>query len=67
MTKREEAAFNQGVEAARQMALVAAVTLEVREGESDVRHRAASAALQGFAEGAKVLVLRQAEEGEDCR
>ena len=57
MTPREQAAFNAGVEAARQMALVAAVSLEIRDDSQAVRQKAASAALQGFADGAKVLLI----------
>lgn len=57
MTPREEAAFNAGIEAARQMAMVAAVTIEAREDAGELRQRAASAALLGFADGAKALLL----------
>ena len=57
MTPRERAAFNQGVEAMRQMAMAAAVTIEVRDDASAVRQQAAAAALHGLAEGAKVLLL----------
>lgn len=59
MTPREQAAFNQGVEVARQMAMVAAVSIEVRDDRAELRQRAAAAALLGFAEGAKVLMLGQ--------
>lgn len=57
MTPREQAAFNQGVEAMRQMAMTAAVTIEVRDDAREVRQQAAAAALHGLAEGAKVLLL----------
>ncbi|MGE8128953.1 hypothetical protein ACQKQD_18430 [Methylobacterium sp. NPDC080182] len=57
MTPRERAAFNQGVEAMRQMAMTAAVTIEIRDDARAVRQQAAAAALHGLAEGAKVLLL----------
>lgn len=57
MTPREQAAFNQGVEAMRQMAMTAAVTIEVRDDAGAVRQQAAAAALHGLAEGGKVLLL----------
>ncbi len=57
MTKAEQVAFNQGVEACRQMAMVAAVSIEVRDDRAELRQRAAAAALLGFAEGAKVLMI----------
>lgn len=57
MTRREAAAFNAGVEAMRQMALVAAVTIEVRDDAHDLRQRAAVAALAGLAEGASALLI----------
>lgn len=39
------------------MALTTAVTIEVRDDASRVRHQAAVAALQALAEGAKDLIL----------
>ena len=57
MTPREQAAFNAGIEAARQMALTAAVSLEVRDDAREVRQQAAAAALQGFAAGLKAAFL----------
>ena len=51
MTPRERAAFNAGIQASRQMALTAAVTLEVRDDARQVRQQAAAAALQGLAAG----------------
>ena len=57
MTQREQAAFNAGIEAMRQMALAAAVTLETREDGTGLRHQAAIAALRGLAEGADALML----------
>lgn len=56
MTLREQAAFAAGIEHARQMALIAAVSLEVRDDAGEIRQRAAVAALQGLAEGLQVLM-----------
>ena len=56
MTAREQAAFAQGIETARQMALTAAVTIEARDDAGEVRQRAAVAALQGLAEGLRTLM-----------
>jgi len=67
MTRSEQAAFNAGVEAMRQMAMIAAVTIENREDAREVRQQAAAAALQGLAEGAKTLLLakiKPAGEGD---
>jgi len=55
MTPREQAAFAAGIETARQMALTAAVTIEVREDAGAVRQQAAAATLQGLAEGLQIL------------
>lgn len=60
MTPREQADFNDEVEAVRQMALIAAVTIEARNAAQKLRQRAGAAALQGLAEGAKALVLEAA-------
>ena len=57
MTPNEQAAFNAGVEAMRQMAMVAAISIETRDDANDLRQRAAAAALHGLAEGAKALLL----------
>jgi hypothetical protein len=57
MTPRERAAFLAGIETMRQMALTAALTLEVRDDARELRQQAAVAALQGLAEGAKDLML----------
>ena len=57
MTERERAAFNAGVEAVRQMAMIAAVTIECRDDAREVRQRAAAAALQGLADGARLLAV----------
>lgn len=65
MTPRETAAFNAGIEAARQMAMVAAVSIEVRDDGTELRQRAAAAALFGFAEGAAVLIASPTTEAED--
>lgn len=62
MTPRERDAFNQGVEAVRQMAMAAAVTIEVRDDARAVRQQAAAAALPGLAEGAKMLIVSPAIE-----
>ncbi len=51
MTSPEQAAFAAGIETARQMALTAAVTIEVRDDAGEVRHRAAVAALQALRRG----------------
>lgn len=56
MTPRETAAYHAGIETMRQMALVAAVTIETRPDADGVRQRAAAAALQGLAEGARALL-----------
>lgn len=61
MTPREQAAFTAGIEAARQAALAAAVTIETRDDANEVRQQAATAALQGLAEGLRALA-RAAEE-----
>lgn len=57
MTARERIAFDAGIEAARQAALVAAVSLEIRDDAGEVRQRAAVAALQGLAEGLRETCL----------
>ncbi|MCJ2063257.1 hypothetical protein MKK63_11100 [Methylobacterium sp. J-088] len=57
MTPREQAAFTAGIEAARQAALTAAVTIEVRGDANEVRQQAAAAALQGLADGLRAAFL----------
>ena len=57
MNARERAAFNAGIETARQIALTAAVTLEVRDDAGAVRQQAAVAALQGLAAGLRAAFL----------
>ena len=56
-TAREIAAYNLGIRAAREAALITAITLETRIGSICVRDRAAVETLQGFAEGLDALVL----------
>ena len=56
MTPNEQAAYAAGVEAVRQMALIAAITIETRDDAQRLRQRAAAAALKGLAEGAKALL-----------
>jgi len=58
VTPRERAAFNAGIEAVRQMAMVSAISLEVRDDAGRVQNQAAVAALQALAEGARALMLR---------
>lgn len=62
MTPREQAAFNAGIEAVRQMAMAAAITIEVRDDARELRQQAAAAALHGLAEGAKMLMVSPAIE-----
>ena len=63
-TARERAAFNAGIETARQAALTAAVTIEVRDDTREVRQQAAAAALQGLASGLKAAFLDPAAESD---
>lgn len=57
MTPREQAAYNAGIQACQQMAMIAAVTIEVRDDAADLRQRAASAALLGLADGITALMV----------
>ena len=57
MTPREIAAFNASIRAAREAALIVAITLETRESATCVRDRAAIQALRGLADGLDALVL----------
>jgi len=66
MTPRERTALNAGIEAVRQMALVSAVTLEVRDDAGRVQHQAAVAALQALAEGARDLMLQATAVDDRC-
>ena len=61
MTPRKQAAFTAGIETARQMALTAAISIQVREDAGSVRQQAAAAALQGLAEGLRSAFLDSAE------
>lgn len=65
MTPNEQAAFAAGVEAMRQMAMIAAVTIETRDDAGALRQRAAAAALHGLAEGARDLLPREASSQTD--
>ena len=56
-TDRERTASTTGIEVARQMALSAAVSIEVRDDSREVRQQAAAAALQGLAEGLSAAFL----------
>ncbi|MCC0808055.1 hypothetical protein FPV16_17870 [Methylobacterium sp. W2] len=56
MSPREQAAYARGVREARQMAMIAAVTIEARDDHREVRQQAAAAALHGLAEGLKQLL-----------
>ncbi|MCJ2020160.1 hypothetical protein MKK84_22465 [Methylobacterium sp. E-065] len=58
MTPRERSAYNAGIEAVRQMAMVSAVTIETRDDAGRVQSQAAVATLQALAEGARDLMLR---------
>lgn len=62
MNARERAAYNAGVEAVRQAALIIAVTIEAQDGSQKPRQQAAVAALQALAEGAKDLMLPKPED-----
>lgn len=57
MTRREQAAFTAGIETARQMAMTAAVSIEVRDDAQELRQQSAVAALQGLASGLKDAFL----------
>lgn len=57
MTPREQAAFAAGIQAARQAAMTAAVSIEIRDDAREVRQQAAAAALHGLAAGLKVAFI----------
>ncbi|KQO59062.1 MULTISPECIES: hypothetical protein [unclassified Methylobacterium] len=59
MTPAEAAAYARGVREAREMAMIAAVTIEARDDHRDLRQQAASAALHGLAEGLAHLLPRR--------
>ena len=65
MTRREQAAFSAGIETARQVALTAAVTIEIRDDANELRQQAAAAALQGLAEGLKATFLTPPAKPEE--
>lgn len=56
MTSSEIAAFNAGIRHASDMALLAALTIELRSDADQVRQRAAVEALRGLAEGLKASI-----------
>lgn len=64
-TVREQAAFAAGIETARQVAMTAAVSIEVRDDAGDLRQRAAAAALQGLADGLKATFLTPPTKPEE--
>lgn len=53
------APFKAGIRSAIEMALITAITIEVRADANDMRQRAAVAALRGLAEGLKSAFLDQ--------
>lgn len=67
MTLRERAAFEAGIESARQMAMVAAVTLETRDDAGELRQRAAVAALTGLAQGLRDTFLTSPASDDPMR
>ena len=66
-TARERAAFTAGIEAARQMALTSAVTIEVRDDAREIRQQAAAAALHGLAAGLRAAFLDSQAEPDPVR
>jgi hypothetical protein len=65
MTRREQTAFAAGIETARQMAMAAAVTIEIRDDAGELRQQAAVAALQGLADGLKATFLTPSAEPQE--
>ncbi|MCC0808694.1 hypothetical protein FPV16_21210 [Methylobacterium sp. W2] len=63
MTPAEQAAYARGVGEARQMAMIAAISIEARDDHREVRQQAASAALHGLAEGLEQLVPQKPATG----
>lgn len=59
MSATEMVAYNAGVEALRQMAMVAALTIEARDDARKLHQQAAAAALHDLADGAKALLATQ--------
>ena len=62
MNAHECATYNAGIETARQLALITAMTIETRDTPGTVREQAAVAALQGLADGLKVAFLNPPAE-----
>ena len=56
MTPTEAAAYAKGIRDAREMAMIAAVTIEARDDHRDLRQQAAAAALLGLAAGLQNLL-----------
>lgn len=67
MSPNEQAAFRAGIETARQMALTAAITIEVRDDARELRQQSAAAALQGFAAGLSAAFLAPAADSPLAR
>nr|WP_137831790.1 hypothetical protein [Methylobacterium sp. L1A1] len=61
MTDRELAAFRAGLKHAADLALIAALELELRDDGGQLRQRAAIEALRGLAEGLKAEIRPEAE------
>lgn len=59
MTPRELAAYRAGLRQAADLALVAALTIELRDDAGELRQRAAIEALRGLAEGLKADTTHQ--------
>lgn len=59
MSPRELAAYRAGLLQASHMALIAAMTLELRDDAGELRQQAAVAALRGLAEGLKADTTHQ--------
>lgn len=51
-----QAAYAKGIKDAREMAMIAAITIESRDDHREVRQQAAAAALHGFADGLAQLL-----------
>ena len=65
MNALERAAYNAGVQAVRQAALIIASTIEAQDGSQGPRQQAAVAALQALAEGARDLLMRDEDEAAE--
>lgn len=66
MNARELAAYRAGLRHAADMALVAAMTLELRSDAGKLRQQAAIEALRGLADGLKAEAARRAGESPDA-